>query len=298
MSALFTLPSQIPLSAGAILPGAKLHFFQTATTTPQNTYQDDARATPHANPVVADANGVFAPIYLDPTLPAYRVRLTTSADVQLFQYDGIPSNQNTQQSIRLESTNPNIVLYDTDGTANQRKYRFRAAGNSLVFEALNDAENTATVFFSIEGGVTQRFVFSELSYKEDGTGTEHPLITQDSGSFTATLSGFTTTVTGTINWWRNGSVYVFRAASAITGTSNTTGMSMTGVPVGLLAGSGTFLVPTLVKDNGGTVIGSASIGTTSIAFSAGSPLGNFTNSGLKGLDAGWTMLYTTNQNAV
>lgn len=292
MSALFTLPRVISL------PGAKLTFTQTLTSTPQNTYQDNARVTPHANPVVADANGVFAPIFLDPTLPDYRVKLTTSANVLIYQEDGIPSNQNTQQSTRLESTNPNLVLYDTDGTANQRKYRMRAAGNSLVFEALNDAESVATTFFSIEGGVLQRFVFSQLSYKEDAFGVEHPLITQDAGSFTATLTGMTTTVTGTIDWWRNGSTYILRAASAILGTSNTTSMSMTGVPAGLLAGSGVFEVPTYVRDNGNAVIGLASVTTTQIIFSAGSPAGNFTAAGSKGLGAGWTMVYGTNANAI
>ncbi len=298
MSALFTLPSQIPLNAGEILPGAKLYFFQTGTTTPQATYQNDARTISHAHPVVADANGVFAPIYLDPTLPSYRVRLTTSTDVQLFQYDGVPSNQNVQQSIRLESANPNLLLYDTDGTSNQRKFRMRAAGNSLVFESLNDAETVSTVFFSIEGGANQRFVFGELSYKEDGSGNENPLITQASGSFTATLTGFTTTVTGTIQWWRNGSTYTLRAASAILGTSNDTSMTMTGVPVGLLAGSGTFRVPTTVVDNLLNLVGSATLTTSAIIFSAGNPLGNFTNSGTKGLSAGWTMVYATNSNAV
>lgn len=292
MATIFYLPKAISL------PGAKLTFTRTGTTTQQNTYQDAALTTPHANPVVADSNGVFAPIYLDPTLPDYRVKLTTSADVLIYQQDGVPSKQNVQQSMRLESTDPNIVLYDTDGTTNQRKYRMRAAGNSLVFEALNDAENTATVFFSIEGGVTQRFVFSELSFKEDGSGVEHPLITQDSGLFTATLTGFTTTVTGDISWWRNGNTYTLRAASAITGTSNSTSMSMTGVPVGLLAGSGVFEVPTFVRDNGTTVFGLAAVGTGSIVFSAGSPAGNFTAAGSKGLSAGWTMVYTTNSNAV
>lgn len=287
-----------PPKFDAGLAGAKLTFTQTATTTPQNTYTNTALTIAHANPVVADSNGVFAPIYLDPTLPPYRVKYTTSADVLIYQVDDYPSNQNVQQSMRLESTNPNMVLYDTDGTANQRKYRMRAAGNSLVFEALNDAENSATTFFSIEGGVTQRFVFSELSYKEDGAGTENPLITQASGSFTATLSGMTTATTGTIAWWRNGSTYTLRAASAILGTSNTTAMGMTGVPVGLLAGSGVFEVPVFVNDNGTNVIGLASVTTTSIVFSAGSPAGNFTNSGSKGLGAGWTMIYATNSNAV
>lgn len=75
MSSLFNLPF---VTSGA---GYKLYFYQTGTSTPQNTYQDAELTTPHANPVVADASGNFDPIFLDPSLPDYRVTLTNSADV-------------------------------------------------------------------------------------------------------------------------------------------------------------------------------------------------------------------------
>jgi len=83
MSNIFYLPR------AQSLPGAKLTFTISGTTTPQNTYQDVDLTTPHANPVVADASGYFAPIYLDPSLPNYRMKLTTSADVLIVQYDDI-----------------------------------------------------------------------------------------------------------------------------------------------------------------------------------------------------------------
>lgn len=44
--------------------GATLSFFQTGTSTPQNTYTDSTLATANANPVVADSNGLFPAIYL------------------------------------------------------------------------------------------------------------------------------------------------------------------------------------------------------------------------------------------
>ena len=74
MSAIFTLPRVL------FTPGAKLYFFQSGTSTPQNTYQDADLTTPHANPVVAGSDGYFAPIFLDPSLPDYRVTLKDSAD--------------------------------------------------------------------------------------------------------------------------------------------------------------------------------------------------------------------------
>ena len=64
---LFVLPKQVPIDAGVVLPGSKLTFTQTGTTTPQNTYTDVDLTTPHSNPVVADSDGVFAAIYFDPS---------------------------------------------------------------------------------------------------------------------------------------------------------------------------------------------------------------------------------------
>ena len=111
MAQIFTLPPARPLtSSGGAMPLARLYFYQTATSTPQNTYQDADLSTPHTNPVIADAYGAFAPVFLDPTLPAYRVKLTDSTGAQIWQYDGIPSNQNTAQQFRLISTAPGLLF--------------------------------------------------------------------------------------------------------------------------------------------------------------------------------------------
>ena len=85
MPSLFVLPRQVPLSSSAgLIAGAKLTFSATGSSTLQNTYSDIGLTTPNANPVIADGNGVFSKIYLDPGLPNYRVKLTTSADVLLY----------------------------------------------------------------------------------------------------------------------------------------------------------------------------------------------------------------------
>lgn len=76
---------------GTPYAGAKLNFYATGTTTRQTTYNDADLADPsHANtnPVVADANGLFGPIYLDPT-KVYKAVLTTSADVTIWTRDPI-----------------------------------------------------------------------------------------------------------------------------------------------------------------------------------------------------------------
>lgn len=133
------------------LPGSKLTFTRSGTTTPQNVYTDEALAVAHSNPVVADANGVFAPIYLDPRLPSYRVLYSTAADVQIYQVDDYPSNQNTATDFRVEDTTPSIILYDTDGLVNARKFRIRVNSPDFEIALSNDAESSFTDILRYDG---------------------------------------------------------------------------------------------------------------------------------------------------
>lgn len=85
---IFQLPKQIPLGAGRVFAGAKAYFYATGTTTPQNTFTTSTLSVANANPVVADAEGVFPPIYLDPSL-VYKLTLQTSADVLIYTIDPV-----------------------------------------------------------------------------------------------------------------------------------------------------------------------------------------------------------------
>jgi hypothetical protein len=86
---LFKLPKAVGLDTAAnVYPGAKLSFFETTTTTPQDTYTTSALNVAHPNPVVADSAGVFPAIYLDPTL-VYKLTYTTSADVLIYTIDPV-----------------------------------------------------------------------------------------------------------------------------------------------------------------------------------------------------------------
>lgn len=82
----FVSPWFRPLdSAGAIMPGAKLIFYVSETTTPTDVYSDGDLSTALGNEVLADASGRFAPFYLDPRV-LYRVQLYDADDV--LQPDG------------------------------------------------------------------------------------------------------------------------------------------------------------------------------------------------------------------
>lgn len=62
-------------TTGLPLPFALAYFSETGGTTPVAVYEDEDFATPHADPVVADANGEFPTIYADPTLGNLRLRV-------------------------------------------------------------------------------------------------------------------------------------------------------------------------------------------------------------------------------
>lgn len=76
------------------LPGARLYFYENNSTTPAVTYQDKAGEIPHANPVVADANGIFPQIFLEQKL--YRMTLTDKKNIV---QPGFPLNDIGQDTI-------------------------------------------------------------------------------------------------------------------------------------------------------------------------------------------------------
>jgi hypothetical protein len=293
MPALFTLPKQIPLSsAGLLLPGAKLTFSQTGTSTPQNTYQDVLLTTPHANPVVADSAGVFAPIYLDPSLPNYRAKLTTSADVLVYQVDDVPSNQNEAQTFKLTSTAPQLVFNETDASANNKKWRIRAQGEQLLIELLNDAESVATAIATVTRSGTSSPVFNFGSGFLTVAGLTVPTFQFD--FFTATFTGMTGATSGSVLATRYGPGLCFLTASAaINGTSNTTAMTFTGVPSAYRPVGNTTAFGLMV-DNGVTKGGLCTVSSAGVvSFGIGvDGTTLFTNSGTKGIPAKWMIVYT------
>lgn len=295
MTALFTLPKAIST------PGAKLTFTLTGTTTPQNTYQNEALSVAHANPVVADANGVFEPIYLDPRLPSYRVKLETSADVLVYQVDGVPSNQNTSTGVRIEDTSPDLLLYETDGTSNQRKYRIGVAGSDFEIARSNDAENSETVFILIANAASpalQFLAFPEGAKILEGA-TYYPVTFNVEGTFPGTLTGCTTSPTATLRYVKVGSLvtlFIPSAGDGLSGTSNSNSMTITGMPSGILPSrTQTLAFPSVGDDS--LLIGDGEAVHAQIAASGvitflinGSATG-FTGSGIKGTSFGATVSY-------
>lgn len=66
---------------GAVYAGAKANFYEADGLTRITVYQDYGLGTPHANPVEANAYGVFPPVFLDEADDFYRQRITTADGV-------------------------------------------------------------------------------------------------------------------------------------------------------------------------------------------------------------------------
>jgi hypothetical protein len=84
----FTLPyGQVFSLSGRLGAGFKLYFYQTATSTPLDTYTDSARTIANSNPVIADAEGRFGSIHL--LDQPYKVVLHDDDDVLIWTADPV-----------------------------------------------------------------------------------------------------------------------------------------------------------------------------------------------------------------
>jgi hypothetical protein len=117
-----------------------------------------------------------------------------------------------------------------------------------------------------------------------------------SGLFTGTLTGMTGSVTGQIDYFLEPhQVTLTRSGglSNITGTSNTTAMTMTGLPVAIRPKFNVASLCASISDNGNGVacaVTVSSAGVISFGIIA-NPIAVFTNSGTKGIIAGWSLTY-------
>lgn len=82
--------SQIHDLNGNPLVSARAYFYEGGTTTPIVVYRDSGLGSAHPNPLVSDGYGFFPSVFLDEADEFYRVRVTTSSGVLLYDDDGIP----------------------------------------------------------------------------------------------------------------------------------------------------------------------------------------------------------------
>lgn len=92
MAGLWQLSLQQRVDAnGKPYPGAKAFFYEAETSDPIFVYAEYSLATELTNPVIADGNGMFPPVYLDnSTSDFYRMRITTDDGVTLTDMTTLP----------------------------------------------------------------------------------------------------------------------------------------------------------------------------------------------------------------
>lgn len=73
------------------MSGARWFFYASGTTTPQSVYTTAALNVAHANPVVADAGGKFAPIYFNASLSYRGVLKSANEATTIYDIDPINS---------------------------------------------------------------------------------------------------------------------------------------------------------------------------------------------------------------
>jgi hypothetical protein len=80
---LFSLPKAVRIkSSGVPHAGALAYFYQTGTTNPKDVFTDAALSIRFQQPVQADSEGQFPPIYYDQS-QVYKLKLTTSSGTQI-----------------------------------------------------------------------------------------------------------------------------------------------------------------------------------------------------------------------
>jgi hypothetical protein len=82
------VPTRLFEADGDFASGAKAYFYLARTTTPMPVYTDAPLAVPHTWPVIADAYGLLAPIYITAG-HEYKVRIEDALGNILYAADGI-----------------------------------------------------------------------------------------------------------------------------------------------------------------------------------------------------------------
>lgn len=137
MAVLSPLPKmQFFSTAGVPLVGGKLYTYAAGTTTPLATYTSQSGVTANTNPIILDSRGE-ANVWLSSA--AYKLKLTTPADVEIWTVDNVGSGDQFGTSQFLSGVSGSDTITATVTSPNFTAY---AAGQMFNFVAV--AANTTS----------------------------------------------------------------------------------------------------------------------------------------------------------
>lgn len=291
---------------GRPLVGGKLFTYEAGTNIKLSTYTDSGGLSANTNPIILDYRGE-ANIWIPPNV-AYKYVLSPASDTdpptnpiwsvddivnsQLINlYGGTSGGVSTAYTLTFDSPftayQDGWIIYFTPNATNTGSATMNVNGLGPV-SILNQGAAALTAGQIVAGKIAV-IMYLSGSFLLLSSGT-----VPFSGTFTGTLTGGTGS-TVTVSYWVNNQTCILRAGAS-TITSNSTAMTMTGLPAVVTPGTGAGTVACVLRDNGAAIGGWAQVnaGTGTITFGTGinNNQSGFTNSGTKGLAAGWTITYS------
>lgn len=295
---------------GVVLAGGKVNTYMAGTTTRQATATDITGGIPNSNPIILNSAGRLPNNVGIWQLGGINLKIviTDANDNQLGptfdQISGINDPATTTATLANASNGQGADL-----VANAvRSFDIFSSGSAWTPPTLAAGQTVMVIF---EGGTTVNDGFGGIFYYSSSSGAAQDLINVikpnvpgngrlirlfpglSGQSFVGTLTGMTATSTGTVRYIVDSRSVVTLQASII-GNSNTTSMTMTGLPSQVTPPTIGTVVPCFIQDNGATLLGWATINTSGvITFLLGTNPSStgFTASGTKGLPSGWTITY-------
>jgi hypothetical protein len=181
-------------ASGLPLPGAQLQFYLTGTTTPASVYTSASLGTALANPVVADSGGLFAPIYVDPTV-TYRAQLLNAAGTLIRDIDPVAAP-------------PTIGA----GAVTASMLAAGAALSNLGFTPLNKAGDTATNLVISSTGTPSIYSAGYLGLPVNEQDASYTFVVGDTGRMVRCNNAGASTYTVPPNTFPLGATIVVRNA--------------------------------------------------------------------------------------
>lgn len=153
---------------GDPVPGALLTVYEAGTTTEVTTYSDDGLTVPQSSPVVADASGGFAQIYVPNG--DYKIRTTTAAGVDI---PGSPADDIEIGGGALGSGVASLTEAAATAIYPVRRVRVRGFasdgdGGAADYEYVTSEPAVATGKFQDDGGYWFRLADRETHSRQHG----------------------------------------------------------------------------------------------------------------------------------